>query len=120
MCLVNNNIRPASDIICMCHKHNLYNTLFQKTCGSLIALTTTSDNGLLDSLSTILPEIDLSQGFWDCISSDKNRNKYIIQQDLITVLYELYLWHIHMMSLAGLILLLTKHIKINDWHSLKY
>ena len=32
MCLVNNNIRPASDIICMCHKHNSYNTVIKSCC----------------------------------------------------------------------------------------
>ena len=32
MCSVNNNIRPASDIICMCHKHNSYNTLIKSCC----------------------------------------------------------------------------------------
>ena len=32
MCSVNNNIRPASDIICMCHKHNSYNTVIKSCC----------------------------------------------------------------------------------------
>ena len=32
MCLVNNNIRPASNIICMCHKHNSYNTVIKSCC----------------------------------------------------------------------------------------
>ena len=72
----NKNFPFSSDIENL--SEELYNTLFPKTWGLLIALTTTSDNGLLVSLSTILPEIDLSQGIWDCISSDKNRNKYII------------------------------------------
>ena len=34
-----------------------------------------------------------------------------MQQDLITVLYELSLLHIHVVSRAGLILLLIEHIK---------
>ena len=40
----------------------LYITLFPITCGLLIALTITSDKGLLVSLSKTLPDIILSQG----------------------------------------------------------
>ena len=32
MCSVNNNIRPASNNICMCYKHNSYNTVIKSCC----------------------------------------------------------------------------------------
>ncbi len=32
MCSVNNNIRSSSNIICMCHKHNSYNTVIKSCC----------------------------------------------------------------------------------------